>query len=96
MFQKDGKLYITNVGVPHNLPTADQGNPKLYITVTVNTPQGQQTIRRLLSAQAKTALEHGKPYEVELPQEFKNLKVLIRRRLSHSEERELILEGEFN
>jgi hypothetical protein len=93
---KDGKLHITNVGVPHNLPTADQGDPKLYITVIVNTPQGQQTIRRLLSAQAKTALEHGKPYEVELPQEFKNLKVLIHRKLSHSEERELILEREFN
>jgi len=89
---KDGKLYITNVGVPHNLPTADQGDPKLYITVIVNTPQGQQTIRRLLSAQAKTALEYGKPYEVELPQEIKNLKVLIHRKLSHSEEKELILE----
>jgi hypothetical protein len=80
------------VGVPHNLPTADQGDPKLYITVIVNTPQGQETIRRLLSAQAKTALEYGKPYEIELPQEIKNLKVLIHRRFSHSEQKELILE----
>ena len=93
---KENKLYITNVGVPHNLPTADQGDPKLYITVIFDTPEGQQTIRKLLSAQAKTALEYGKPYEVELPQDFKNLKVLIHRRLSHSQEKELILEKGLN
>ena len=26
---KDGKLYITNVGVPHNLPTARVQKPKV-------------------------------------------------------------------
>ena len=78
--------------MPHNLPTADQGDPKLYITVIANTPQGEKTIRRLLSAQAKTALEYNKPFELELPEETRSLKVVIEGKLSHQEQRGLILE----
>ncbi|WP_448583938.1 multiheme c-type cytochrome [Thermocrinis sp.] len=89
---KENKLYITNVGVPHNLPTADQGDPKLYITVIFDTPEGQQTIRKLLSAQAKTALEYGKPLELDLPEKSEGIRVVIHRKLSHQEERELILD----
>jgi len=89
---KKDKLYITNVGVPHNLPTADQGDPKLYITVVANTSEGQKTIRKLLSAQAKTALEYGKPLELDIPEDSESIRVIIHRKLSHQEEKELILD----
>ncbi|WP_448587228.1 hypothetical protein [Thermocrinis sp.] len=58
----------------------------------MQTPEGQKTIRKLLSAQAKTALEYGKPLEIELPTPSESVRVIIHRKLSHQEERELILD----
>ncbi len=93
----EGKfLVLENVGVPHNLPTADQGNPKLYIVAEVITEEGRRKIfRKILSPQAKNALEYKKPKRLRLPVkgEIKEVRVKIYRRLAWSKERELIKEA---
>ncbi len=91
------RLKITNVGVPHNLPTADQGDPKLYIIMDADLPNGESSrIVRVLSYQAKNALVYGVPKYIELPWlEVKSLRVSLQRRLSWKEERERIKEVTF-
>ncbi len=91
------RLKITNVGVPHNLPTADQGDPKLYIVVEALFENGETSrFVKVLSYQAKNALVYGVPTYIDLPwREFKALKVSLQRRLSWKEERERILEVAF-
>ncbi|MCX7735039.1 MAG: hypothetical protein N2254_09845, partial [bacterium] len=86
-------LKITNVGVPHNLPTADQGDPKLYITVEAILPTGEKSkIVRVLSYQAKNALVYKVPTYIDLPwQEISHLEVSVQRKLSWKEEREEIV-----
>ncbi len=80
-------LTLVNIGVPHNLPTADQGEPKLYIVV--ESDQGR--IVRVLSPQAKNALVYNEPMQIELPwQKVEKIKVDIMRKLSWKKERELI------
>ncbi|RMG99999.1 MAG: hypothetical protein D6699_08060 [Aquificota bacterium] len=86
------KLRITNTGVPHNLPTADQGDPKVYIVVEASLPTGEKSrYVKVLSYQAKNALVYMHPSYVDLPwKEVSELKVSIYRKLSWKEERELI------
>ncbi len=87
---KEGNTYylqITNVGIPHNLPTADQGDPKLYVVID----WGRGRTIKLLSPQSQNTLVYGKPMRIELPwEEPMELKVEILRRLSWKEERERI------
>ena len=89
---ESGKLILTNVGVPHNLPTADQGDPKLYLFAEITYSDGRKrTVRKLLSPQSKTALVYRKPKEIRIPPgEVKEIKVKLLRRLAWSKERELI------
>ncbi len=87
-------LVLTNVGVPHNLPTADQGNPKLYIVAHIEYVDGtRKTLRRLLSAQSKTALVYKEPKRIRLPSgKLKEVRVEVYRKLAWKKERELIKE----
>ncbi|MCS7171571.1 MAG: hypothetical protein NZ851_04565 [Aquificaceae bacterium] len=87
------RLKITNVGVPHNLPTADQGDPKLYIVVDASLSNGEKSrMVKVLSYQAKNALLYGVPTYVDLPwQGVEALRVSLQRKLSWKEEREEIL-----
>ena len=89
-----GKLILTNVGVPHNLPTADQGDPRLYLLAEITYANGRKKIvRKLLSPQSKTALAYRKPREIRIPPgEVKEITVRLLRKLAWSEERELIKE----
>lgn len=84
-----------NVGIPHNLPTADQGDPKLYIIIDALLPTGESArIVRVLSYQAKNALVYREPTYIDLPwQEVKHVVVKIERKLSWKEGRENILEA---
>ncbi|HID66432.1 MAG TPA: hypothetical protein EYP32_06460 [Aquificaceae bacterium] len=94
---RDGKLSIVNVGIPHNLPTADQGNPKLYIFVEIFYDDGKKrVIRKVLSAQAKTALRYLEPYFIKIPNHKKAKKIVIHiyRKLSWQKEKEIILVDE--
>ena len=89
-----GSLVLTNVGVPHNLPTADQGNPKLYVIARIVFKDGRRrTVRKLLSPQTKTALSYGRPLKIHLPKgEIKEVKVKIMRKLAWSSEKETLKE----
>ncbi|RMH80441.1 MAG: hypothetical protein D6674_04230 [Acidobacteria bacterium] len=88
------RLKITNVGIPHNLPTADQGDPKVYIVVDAILPTGESSrFVKVLSYQAKNALVYGLPSYVDLPwTQAQSLKVTILRKLSWKEERDKIAE----
>jgi len=90
----EGALNIINVGVPHNLPTADQGNPRLYLIIELFYERGKRkVIRKVLSPQAKTALAYLIPYTVKIPyyEKLEKVRVRIYRRLAWKKERELIL-----
>ncbi len=89
-----GKIVLTNVGVPHNLPTADQGDPKLYLLAEVIYSDGRRKkVRKILSPQSKTALAYREPREIRIPPgEVKEVRVKLLRRLAWSEEKELIKE----
>ncbi len=89
---KEGRLVITNVGVPHNLPTADQGDPRLYLVAKVRYRDGRRRIvRKLLSAQSKTALKYGVPYELVLPVgDVESVELRIMRKLAWKKEKEVI------
>ncbi len=88
----DNLLLITNVGVPHNLPTADQGDPRLYLIVKVKYRDGRnRTIRKLLSPQTKTALGYGVPYHLRLPSgDIEAVEVRLLRKLAWQTEKEEI------
>ncbi len=89
-----GRIVLTNVGVPHNLPTADQGDPKLYIVIELQYRDGKRrTLRKLLSAQAKTALVYKVPKAIKLPDgEVSVVRVKVYRKLAWKKEKELIKE----
>ena len=93
---KGSSLLLTNTGVPHNLPTADQGNPKLYLIAKVTYKDGStKTVRRIFSPQAKNALPYGTPRVVRLPAgEIERVDVKLFRKLSWQKEKELIKEQE--
>ena len=93
----EGYLKIVNVGIPHNLPTADQGNPKLYVFVEVYYTDGKKkVIRKLLSAHAKTALKYLEPYKIKIHnyEKVEKVRVYIYRRLAWKKEKELIFVDE--
>ena len=89
-----GKLIITNVGVPHNLPTADQGDPRLYLIAKIEYADGRtKRVRKLLSAQSKTALRYRTPYEIKISiGDVKSVQLKVMRKLAWKEERETIAE----
>ncbi len=94
--KKEGKkriIEIENVGVPHNLPTADQGDPKYYIIIEVNYGNRKvRKIRRTLSPEAENTLVYKKPLRISFfeREEPEKIKVTIYRRLSWKKERELV------
>ena len=88
------RLKVVNVGIPHNLPTADQGDPKLYIIIDALLPTGESSrVVRVLSYQAKNALVYKEPTYIDLPwTEVDHVVVKIERKLSWKDGRENILE----
>ncbi|HIC97935.1 MAG TPA: hypothetical protein EYP11_06025 [Aquificaceae bacterium] len=88
------RLILTNVGVPHNLPTADQGNPKLYLVARVYYEGGGvRTVRRIFSPASKTALPYRVPISVRLPPgDIKLVEVKLLRKLAWSDKRDTIAE----
>ncbi|RLJ69892.1 cytochrome c554/c'-like protein [Hydrogenivirga caldilitoris] len=88
------ELVLTNTGVPHNLPTADQGDSRLYLIAKVVYRDGKErTVRKLLSAQSKTALRYEVPYVLNLPKgDVQKVELKILRKLAWSKDRETLLE----
>jgi len=84
---------IENIGVPHNLPTADQGDPKYYIIIEIDYGKGRKRkIRRVLSPEAENALVYRKPLKISFfeREDPESIKVTIYRRLSWKKEKELV------
>ncbi|NPA32448.1 MAG: hypothetical protein GXO04_02350 [Aquificae bacterium] len=95
VFFRDGKLEIVNVGIPHNVPTADQGNPRLYVSVRVLYEDGKEReIRRVLSPSSGNALVYLRPYSIRIPnpEGVKGIEVRIERRLAWKRVREKVYE----
>ena len=91
---KGKELILVNVGVPHNLPTADQGDPKLYLIAQILYGDGKKrTLRKLLSPQSKTALQYRVPYHLRIPDgDVKEVRVKIMRKFAWSDEKETLKE----
>lgn len=91
---EDGQLLLRNVGIPHNLPTADQGDPRLYLLADITYWDGRkEEVRKLFSPASKTALPYGEPVEISVPPgKVKEAKVRILRKLAWSERKELLVE----
>ncbi len=88
------KLYIKNVGVPHNLPTADQGDPRLYLIAEVSYRNGRKRkLRRIFSPQAGNPLPYNVPVGINIPhaEGVVSIKVKLLRKLSWKREKEIIL-----
>ncbi len=79
------RLKIVNVGIPHNLPTADHGSPKYYLIV-----EGKGFIIKRLFTPKLRVLKYKEPLYLEVPS-TEELKVSLYRRLSWSKRRELVL-----
>ncbi len=97
IFLQDEKLNIVNVGIPHNLPTADQGNPRYYMIVKILYKNGKRkTIRRFFSAQAKTALRYLQPFMLKIPEyeKVEKIRVELYRKLAWQKKRELVIVDE--
>lgn len=91
---KEGTLQVENVGVPHNLPTADQGDPRLYLIAKIRYVDGKtKSVRRAFSPQAGNPLPYKTPLSISIPNaegvSFIEIKIL--RRLAWKKEKELIL-----
>jgi hypothetical protein len=80
-------LQLENIGVPHKLPTADQGNPKLYISLHWENGEKETTV---LSPQQENSLEYQKPVSFIFEDKGGKVKIEIKRRLSWKEEADLI------
>lgn len=94
--QKDADgfyVYIINRGVPHNLPTADQGNPKLYIFIYKDNSSEPAEVL-VFSPQQENSLEYMVPVSRYIEGIPRSVKVVIERRLSWKDERDKI--GEWN
>lgn len=88
-------LILKNTGVPHNLPTADQGDPRLYLIAEVHYRDGRKRkVRKRFSPQSKTALGYMEERAVRLPPgDIKEVRVKILRKLAWRKEKDLILEA---
>lgn len=96
--QKDGSiiLKIKNTGIPHNLPTADNGKPKLYIKIT-GFIKGERVYEDSYIINPKFALEYKKEKEfIFFPEEnLEKIKLEIFRKLSWKKKKEKIIEKDF-
>ena len=99
-FKKDEDnlfVYIKNIGVPHNLPTADQGKPKFYVDV-IFYKNGKEVSKdfQTISFKNDEALIFNKEKEISffVFEEFDKIKLIISRKLSYEKNSEKILEME--
>ena len=89
-------LKIKNTGVPHTLPTSQQGSPKYYITVT-----GYIQNKKILEERQMLTPKNGldpkvwKFFEILIDVEPDRITVRIDRKLSWKRKREKVMEKDF-
>jgi hypothetical protein len=86
-------LKIKNLGVPHNLPTADNGKPKIYLTV-IFIKDGIEINRQKEMFFPKKAIPYKKEISITFrtPKSFDSVKILLERKLSWKKKKEVLLE----
>ncbi|MEJ5172778.1 MAG: multiheme c-type cytochrome [Hydrogenothermaceae bacterium] len=89
-------LYITNLKTPHNVPTADHGNPKYYIDVQY-IKDGNVVYSDSQTLTKKESLIHKQTKEVVFPVnvDYDKVKVILSRKLSWEEKPKKIADFEF-
>jgi len=89
-------LKIKNIGIPHTLPTSQQGNPKYYITV-VGYQQDEKILEERYMLTAKNGLEPDvwKLFEMFVEQKPDRVNIKIDRKLSWKKEKDEVLKKNF-
>ncbi len=84
---------IKNLGIPHNLPTADNGKPKVYLTV-IFIKDGIDINRQKEMFFPKKAIPYKKEISITFrtPKNFDSVKILLERKLSWKKKKEVLLE----
>jgi len=96
-----GRVQVTlkNETVPHLVPTADNGDPRLYLTVSQFDAAGEQLdrVREILAPQQETALAYKKAARFRYPLDpgAKQLIVLLEYKPAWSKEKSLVLEKSY-
>ncbi len=94
-FREERKLFvrIKNIGVPHNLPTADNGKPKFYLTV-IFIKNGIELNRQREMFFPKKSIPFNKEITVTFrtPKKYDSVKLILERKLSWKKQKEKILE----
>ncbi len=90
-------VYVKNVGVPHNLPTADQGKPKFYIDL-IFYKNGKEVSKdsQMISFKDRDAFVFNKEKELSffIFENFDKVKLIISRKLSWENKPQKIMELE--
>ncbi|WP_293446286.1 multiheme c-type cytochrome [Persephonella sp.] len=89
-------LRIKNIGIPHTVPTAQQGNPKYYITLT-GFLEGKNIFKDNYMLTPKSGLKPGKWKEIRFfvdPEVYK-VTLTVERKLSWKDKREKVMEKSF-
>jgi len=85
------KISLTNTGIPHNLPTADNGKPRLYVKVKAykkNKPIDQ--IQKVITPKYSLVYNKEKILEFIFLESFDEAKIEIYRKLSWEKQKQLI------
>ncbi len=85
-------VFITNLNIPHKLPTADQGKPKLYIKVEFFL-NGEKVDEDSQMLTHKEGINMKKTEEVTFypVSDFDSVKITVSRKLAWKKEKEIIL-----
>lgn len=92
-------LSLTNLKIPHGFPTADNGDPRLYVYISFLDAQGEEVTseKEIIAPQKETALPWQKaivyPYRVNAKTE--KARVSIQYKLAWSKEKKEVLVREF-
>ncbi len=91
------KLFITikNVSIPHNIPTADNGKPKLYLTVIFKEKDDEVYIDRyMFTPKDPVFYKKERVLTFKSFENFDSVDIILERKLSHQKIKEKILEIE--
>ncbi len=85
------KVILLNKGIPHNLPTADNGKPKFYVVVTTY-ENGKEKEKLQTIITEKYGMEYNKKKELDFYtfENYNSIKVEIFRKLSWEKKKKLI------
>lgn len=87
---------LTNKTIPHHVPTADNGDPRVYLSIVLKTKDGKEwdVLKETISPQLETALPYQKEqsYKYRIGNEVQTADLKLEYKPAWSKERTLILE----